>query len=564
MPANSDGLFNNPVEELFADVVRSPFDFLDALGSAPQSYVDSVTSCFADPRACEESFCAPFAACCVATGSCCMALAAPPLPDLLQFASCSGGSVEDCAASAGFGATTFGEQTPFISERGLVPNGSSSSESGALVGDPVNLGTQRVSVEARFAPPVGCNGNCLESAGVGFTRGAGDDFEGAAVGLLFSGSREQVSLLVDGQAVDSFESGGASTIWTLLLSPTGTVEVVRDGSTLGVHVFDPASLRTARLAVFGRSLFSSSSSAAIARIATTVELCDSPRGWVERVPVAVTLDGTPDLSLSAASEPSLLDDPSSTTVAFELDGEIYLGEMRGDTIDVSSLGTPLAPGDTFDADRVGEPELFVFGNAVYLYYTAVDASGRGSIGAARLVEGELLKDAVPVLAPEGEVVSYESPTVRTREGLAVLIVRATLSSGATELRAFYTSDPATSWEPILDGTLEALTRVDDPTEEITAPSLIVHNSAYQLYYSRRLGTRWTVEVTTSDELLYWRPLGESLGPGGDGFDALGARGLDARSGQDQIDALYVGQDGVSFSLGRALRPAPSDTASTAF
>ena len=99
---------------------------------------------------------------------------------------------------------------------------------------------------------------------------------------------------------------------------------------------------------------------------------------------------------------------------------------------------------------------------------------------------------------------------------------------------------------------------------MTAPSLIVHNSAYQLYYSRRSGTRWTVEVLASDELLVWRPLGEALGPSGEGFDSLGARGLDARSRLDEIDALYTGQDAVSFSLGAARRPAPSDTASTAF
>jgi hypothetical protein len=141
-----------------------------------------------------------------------------------------------------------------------------------------------------------------------------------------------------------------------------------------------------------------------------------------------------------------------------------------------------------------------------------------------------------------------------------MIVRATLSSGGTELHAFYSVDPDTGWARIVDGTLEELTRVDDASSEITSPSLIVHNSAYQLYYARRTGTRWAIELATSDELLIWRPLGETLGASGEGFDSLGARGPDARSLPDRVEMVYTGQDGVSFRLGIASRAAPSDTA----
>jgi hypothetical protein len=562
---DSEALVNNPVEELFANTERSPIDFLESSGASPQGYAETVATCYSESGACEESFCAPFAACCVATGGCCMPLESLPLPDSLEFADCSGSTIEDCAAGAGFEANAFGAESPLITSRGLVPNGSPTSEAGALLGDSLNLSNERVTVAVEFVPPIGCNGSCLESAGVGFTPDSGDGrFNGAEVALLYSGSREEVSVLVGDQVVDSFESTDASATWSLVLSPSGSAEVLRDGATLGVYPYEPMLLERARLAFFGRSLFSNTSSAAIARVASAVELCDSPRGWTERVPVSVTVDGSLDPAFTAAAEPSLLDDPTSSTVAFALDGQIYLGEIVDDTIDVSSSTVPLAASESFDVGGVTEPELFSFGETLLLYYTAFDGAGVGSIGSATAVDGELIKDDVPVLTPSGDVVSYESPTVRTRDGLAVLIVRATLASGATELRAFYTSDPAMGWSRIVDGTLEALTRVDDPTEDLTAPSLIVHNSAYQLYYSRRVGTRWTVEVAASDELLFWRPLGEALGPSEDGFDSLGARGLDARSGSDQIDAIYMGQDGVSFGPGRALRPAPSDTAATAF
>ena len=84
------------------------------------------------------------------------------------------------------------------------------------------------------------------------------------------------------------------------------------------------------------------------------------------------------------------------------------------------------------------------------------------------------------------------------------------------------------------------------------------------YYARRAGTRWGVELAVSDELLIWRPLGEVLGPSGDGFDSMGARSPDAVSGDDRIELIYSGQDGVSFQLGYAERPAPSGSAPSVF
>jgi hypothetical protein len=94
--------------------------------------------------------------------------------------------------------------------------------------------------------------------------------------------------------------------------------------------------------------------------------------------------------------------------------------------------------------------------------------------------------------------------------------------------------------------------------------LIIHNSAYHLYYARRTGTRWSVELAVSDELILWRSMGEVLGGSNEGFDSLGARSPDALSQPDRIDIVYAGQDGVSFRLGTASRAAPSDTAPSFF
>jgi hypothetical protein len=106
--------------------------------------------------------------------------------------------------------------------------------------------------------------------------------------------------------------------------------------------------------------------------------------------------------------------------------------------------------------------------------------------------------------------------------------------------------------------------VQSTTAEITEPSLMIHNSAYQLYYARRNGTRWSVELLVSDELLLWRPLGDVLGGSDEAYDSLGARSPDVISRPDRIDIVYSGQDGVAFRLGTASRAAPSDTAPSIF
>jgi len=451
-----------------------------------------------------------------------------------------------------------------LTVRGLVPNGSATTEGGALLGEVLDLASQRVRVEVQFSLPIGCNGTCLQSAGVAFTpQREPDGFGGAAVGLLLSGSRELVNLMIGGQVADSFDAGTDNTVWRLTLSPIGTVEVARDGVPQGDYSFDVASLRESRLAIFGRNIGADTDSAAVARIATQAEVCDNPRGWSERIPITVMVQGNVDPTLRMGREPSIAAGPQFTAVGFELDGEILIGRKEADgLVNFDAPGPPssIVPTEAFEAGGVGDPELFWLLDSLYVYYTAYDENGVGSIGSAVVTGNMPQQGQEPILAPEGEVISYDSPTLMVRDDLAVMIVRATLQSGATELHAFYSVDPDTGWARIVDGTLEEITRVTEASSEVTSPSLIVHNSAYQLYYARRTGTRWTIELATSDELLIWRPLGETLGASGEGFDSLGARGPDAQSLTDRVEMVYMGQNGVSFELGVASRAAPSDTA----
>ena len=562
--ASPEAFVNNPIEQLFADPERSPGDLLGVDSADAQGYLDAARACYADRTACDTNGCRAFASCCVASGSCCAPAVETPLPASLDFESCVGLTVESCVADEGFSVNVFGDQEPLLTDRGVVPNGSPTAEGGALMGEVVDLASQRVLVEVQFSLPIDCNGTCLQSAGVAFTRpGQLDAFGGAEVGLLLSGSREVVNLMIGDQVADSFDAGNDNTVWLLTLSPSGAVEVKRDGVPQGSYPFASGSLRQARLAIFGRNLDADANSAAIARVSTQIEACDNPRGWSERMPITVTVQGNVEPDLMMGREPSIAAGPQLTALAFERDGEIFVGQEDG--FGLVNFETPgpsasVFPTEAFEAGGVGDPELFWLLDSLYLFYTAYDENGVGSIGSAVVSGAMPQKEQEPILRPEGEVISYEAPTLMLRDDLALMIVRATLSSGGTELHAFYSVDPDTGWARIVDGTLEELTRVDDASSEITSPSLIVHNSAYQLYYARRTGTRWAIELATSDELLIWRPLGETLGASGEGFDSLGARGPDARSLPDRVEMVYTGQDGVSFRLGIASRAAPSDTA----
>ncbi|MBW1760897.1 MAG: hypothetical protein JRG67_10460 [Deltaproteobacteria bacterium] len=563
------GVTDNPVDQLFANPQRNPWDALGSDAEAAATYSDAAQTCYASVDACGGAECEAFASCCVNTGACCAPIVVdPPLPGLLDFQKCAGQTAEGCAEGVGSSAVTFGELEPVLSGRGLVPNGTATAEGGAVIGDLLNLSSQRVEVDVRFTLPVGCAGTCLESAGVAFTGSAPDAFVDAEVGLLLSGSREVVSLMIGNAVADSFDAGTDSTQWRLSLSPEGAAQVFRDGNLQGAYSFDAAALNQAQFVVFGRNLGAATTSAAIAAIGVEVSSCDNPQAWTERRPASITLDGNEVPGHASGSGPSLVDQGVRKRMAYEVDGEIFVSEQEAPGEFFLSDSIPaLMPTEPYEAGGVGDPELVWDGNFLFLFYTAWDDNGLGSIGAALSVQDlpVFTKADGPTLVPTGDdVVSYDAPSVVYRDGLWLLVVRATLSDGATELRAFYTSDIDTGWERVVSGALEPLTHVDDPTSEVTDPSLIVHNSAYHLYYARRTGTRWSVELAVSDELVLWRSMGEVLGGSGEGFDSLGARSLDALSQPDRIDIVYSGQDGVSFQLGTASRAAPSDTAPSFF
>ena len=279
-PNFADALGENPA--LFADPLRNPGDFpgmsTDATEGA-QVYADAALACYSTPNACAGPDCGAFASCCVNTGACCAPVVDnAALPALLDFRGCGVLELLACAEASSAVTTTFGELEPVLNARGLVPNGTANAEGGALIGEPVNIASQRVELDVQFALPVGCGGTCLESAGVAFTATAPGAFVDAEVGLLLSGSRELVNVMIGNEVADSFFAGPGSTKWRLVLSPDGLAQLFRDGAPQGQYAFDAAALTQAQLVAFGRNLSATANSAAIASIEVQVADCDNPRG----------------------------------------------------------------------------------------------------------------------------------------------------------------------------------------------------------------------------------------------------------------------------------------------
>ena len=553
--------------ELFADPERAPFD--PGQPVPPESanqYAALAADCYR--QACTDPSCTLLAACCVDSTLCCSRELNPPLPTVIDFAACDGLSVTACAEEAGSSGSAFGPQEPTITARGLIPGGDLSADGGAVVGEAVDLATRTLELNVEFGRPIGCGPSCLESVGVVLTESPPSAFVDAELGLLLSGARDEVNLMIGGNVAESFAAQSDRARWELSASPSGTVIVRRDGVELTERTFDPVGLRSARLVLFGRNLSETARSATVALLESTVSLCDVPRAWELRAPVTIS-DGGQELPAERfGRQPSIETDGLQTRIAYAIEGEIAWGirlDGVAEEFDLFDLGQALVPTEAHESGGIQDPELVWDGAQWHLFYTAEDDAGLRTVGHALAgpSDSDFVADAVPTLV-DAEV-NLEAPTVHFREGLWILVVRATqLADGVSELRAYYSPDLSGGWIRVGGSQLESLTRVTDPTEEIAEPSLVVHNSAYQLYYARRVGTRWLVELLSSDEMLVWRSLGQVLAEGQVSFDSLGARAPDALSEGARIDLAYEGQDGISFRLGLASRPAPADSAPDPF
>jgi len=511
-PSRSDRYGESVVDDFFEPGAEATcFDDIDNDGEGGED--------------CDDAGCSDLATCCIDDGDCCDPAVASPLPTEVDFDSCS----LPCGAEAIAGGPSPSLETD--GEGGYLRPGGDPESDGALVFGAVDLETRRAAVTFSLVEASECGPSCLETVSIGWSRRAP---EGAPlqvdplVALTYSGARDRVLLVVEGSERASFETGAAR--WRLVLRPTGAITVARDAESATFEdAFDPG---LAHLVVFGRTRNPDTrpgTGAGLRTLATEVALCDMPRAWTRR-----ELPG-----FAGAEAPSLArDGDGALRIAFERNGAIFFAREDGAAW-VAEEGR-FAP-ELIWADTVAEPELVWDGGWV-LYFVGIDGGGVARIG--RAVEGA--EGFVADVDPLPLEVGLRDPNV-------TLLPQPVLVARADDMLVGYYDDGG--WTRITEDQtqLDEVTRA--PGELLGGASLVAHGDAWRLLSTHRRGARWWVRLSASEELAYWRPLGVVLEGSGQGFDGLGVRGVDAIASDDQIQIVYLGEDGRVSSLGMAIRDA---------
>lgn len=526
---------------------------------------------------CADSACSGLASCCVGQGDCCGAAPTNPLPASLDFSTCVGTAFDACAATLDAdrvaGLVAFGSPSPFLDDGALAPGGDLDFDSGATIGAPVDLTAHRLVLSATFADAEGCGDVCLESVALGVTEQVGlgaTSHVRPAAALLFSASRNSVALVVASEVVASYPRGDASESWELILRPTGTVTVRRDG----VELLSTAWLPTpsAQVLVYGRSRNPTATGEAGARIrtlGTELSLCDMPRAWRERAPVALEDGDGSALEFDRVTGADLAAGPSETLLLVGDEGRLLAAtedSARPGTFVLTAPAADAALVPAFDYDALGVSDPTVAWNeaatAYEAFFTATAADGTRSIGHAMQAAGAMAFVAEPaaILSPADFGFAHLDHPTALRHSHHLLIARATLTDGREQLVAFV--DEGAGFAPFASGDLATITDTgNDDNDALGGLSLVIHDHAYHLYFAQRRGTRWQIGLLASDAFVSWRRVDDAaLGASGVGFDRLGASGPAARSLGDEIELLFVGHDGVRNTLARTHRLATDDGA----
>ena len=554
----------------------------DADASNPALCYDGLDNDGDDLVDCDDAACSSLGTCRVGSGEFC----APDPIDVLDFTGCDGTLVDGCLSRD---VEEFGP-VRWIASGGFHGGGDENGDGGFALPGTFDLRTRRVELTVRLGDTV-CSGPCIESAGVALTaqqRFTGEVQVRPAVGLVLSGGRNEVSLIVADEVVATWSVAPEGSVqeWSLVVRPTGVVSAMRTGDPTSAVQVIYGPIGDARLVVYGRNDNRPSGmgdGARVERLDVQTARCDMPDAWSTREPVTVLRrsSGTYDMGatrgVTVAMDQTAAGEPHLAFAFEDGEGQIFFGGQSGgpELILAHTEGEPALSGELGSfRETVLDPELHrTRDGALVLFFTAVDAGGKRSIGRAeQRSDSHLFEVVQQVLEPstDAEAESFEMPTVAyVADGQLAMIVRAELApqrGGGHAFLAFLSSDEGKTWTRHYASELLAATRRGGTTgtrfdaDEIAHPSLLQHGGAYRITYAGRRGTRWSLGLLVSDQLVHWRePLAGRpvLGRGtSGGFDRLGPVEADALVDGETIALYYLGTDGARGDLGRAVRLAP--------
>lgn len=478
---------------------------------------------------CAVAACQVLASCCIGSAGCC------ELPETRLDLACGGGDLLACLA----GTSVFGAPEPFLDGDALAMGGDATYDSGLLGDEVIDLRTRRVELEANLAVAECTDGACLESVAFGLTAqdALGDSAHVNALAGLIA-AEASVHVVIGGNVVDVLPMSAGEETWTLSLDPTGTAHVAGPVERRS-YDYQPTS---ARAVVWGHSrnpsatLGEGEERARLRSLTLTSSLCEIPSAW-ERPSAPLVFDGAEPVVLETLQRVSVARGTETWVLLTLEDGRALFAREIAPGLELLSNMDGIAPSLPEWAAGARDWTLAVdpaVPEAPYLYFLTDTSLGRARWdGSVWLVEGT----PVGALRP-----GFGAPSVLYHRGH--LVVVGTQDNALTA----YLQEPGDSLIEV-EGSLAAL------SQGALQPSVVVHGSAYEVHYSRRIGTRWQVGLLASDELVAWRTVDDRILRGGGTFDRLGASAPAAISEEDAIRMYYVGHDGVRTTLGSILRAA---------
>ncbi len=511
---------------------------------------------------CQDPDCGATAYCCVGSThpACCQGAG---YDQRLVFRNCAQ-LPEDCGSLP---ANTFG--APLVEADGMVPYGDDLSDSGLVLGAPVDVRRERVALSARIgATRAACvMPSCLDVVALGLGESpSGPPFRVRPdVAVYVRSSRGDYALVVGGEVVDAEPlPDDRPHSYELTVSPDGVVQLDVSGArSMRAQVFLRADLVPM---VWGRTfqLDGAEVPAYVAEATVLTQGCDAPAGLSRGVAPEVPFAGP--AWRGAARSPSVIADGSDRLMAFVYEGAIHLARDEGSGWVLAGTGDLGAPALAVGVNEsLDDPALVRGASAYALYFTRTDASGGRTIVRAEGDPGfaESFDTPVPLELPADRELT--SPAVLV-EGATVYLA-AVARSGDEEVIVLLTAtDPAGPFT-YAAGSFDRSVVVRRGQElahpardEVGGPALFRGSRGLlRLYYAGRRGTRWSIAGRVSGGVLdTWRDAGEGpiLVAAGGGFDALSVRDPSVLLEGDALTLFYGASDGVRSVIAAAEGVAP--------
>lgn len=428
-----------------------------------------------DGADCNDPQCQALPSCCANEAEC-----------VAGFTSLVDNDFEDCSnAVCGEDFSIFGGPfEPVVDNGALALQGDSFYDTGLYGNEALNLRHQRIDIEVEFR--LGDCANCPETAAVALTSQTApteNTFIRPIIGLRAltsaGGSGGDVQLIVHDRVVSTHAATAGA--WTLSVRPDGRVELQHGAET--VHrEFVPVA--DAHLVLYGQS-----TNPGVDVVGARIEGLKVKRYIVDRVDAwsparSLELDGG---RVSVARLGGV--DYLAINDAISEDAHAVRFHQASD----GSVLNWLFERGTWEAGDYRDYSIALLGDEIYVY--AIDAEDH-------LVRGLVDLEAAQVEAPE----FVFNPSDLTWGVMANPVVIATATStivvaevdGALDA-AFLRGD---TWVAL--GTLPSLTR------GAHEPSIVAHHDVYWLHYTVQSGTRQRVRAMVSDQMFYWRELGDAL------------------------------------------------------